>query len=234
MTGERWTGIGLWELVGWVDDRVPHGANGFNDVLADTGYTVIVTASDGYSKEFSSKDIARNNNYIVANKLNGSELSKEGNKPSWPLRLVGADVSTHASVGGIASIELTEFQKPVDVPTVHIVKFAADGTTIVNETTIDYLWMQQNLQVYGDDQPYKFQGVTFDPNDLWNPNETLGMNPPKIEEIIRGTSVRDLVDLVGGMPEGTEITFVARDGRETNLWLEQHLRLQPAPGRRCP
>jgi PGF-pre-PGF domain-containing protein len=217
VTGERWTGIGLWELVGWVDDRVPHGANGFNDVLADTGYTVIVTASDGYSKEFSSKDIARNNNYIVANKLNGSELSKEGNKPSWPLRLVGADVSTHASVGGIASIELTEFQKPVDVPTVHIVKFAADGTTIVNETTIDYLWMQQNLQVYGDDQPYKFQGVTFDPNDLWNPDETLGMNPPKIEEIIRGTSVRDLVDLVGGMPEGTEITFVARDGWETNL-----------------
>jgi len=217
VTGERWTGIGLWELAGWVDDRVPHGANGFNDVLADTGYTVIVTASDGYSKEFNSKDIARNNNYIIANKLNGSELSKDGDKPSWPLRLVGSDVSTHASVGGIASIELTEFQKPVDVPTIHIVKFAADGTTVINETTVDYLWMQQNLQVYGDNESYKFQGVTFDPNDLWNPDETLGMNPPKIEETIRGTSVHDLVELVGGMPEGTEITFVARDGWETNL-----------------
>ncbi|WP_220682253.1 PGF-pre-PGF domain-containing protein [Methanofollis formosanus] len=216
-TGERWEGIALWELCGWVDDRVPHGQNGFNDLVADNGYKVIVTAKDGYSKEFLSKDIARNNNYIVANKLNGTALPNDGDKAPWPLRLVGADVAGSNSVGSIASIELTEFQKPAEVPAVRIVKFAPDGVTVLNETTVDYLWMKDHLEVHGDDQLYKFQGVTFDPNDLWNPEENKALDPPKIEDVIRGTAVRDLVDLVGGMPEGTEISFIAKDGWETKL-----------------
>ncbi|QSZ66557.1 PGF-pre-PGF domain-containing protein [Methanofollis aquaemaris] len=216
-TGERWEGIALWELCGWVDDRVPHGQNGFNDLVADNGYKVIVTAKDGYSKEFLSKDIARNNNYIVANKLNGTALPNDGDKAPWPLRLVGADVAGSNSVGSIASIELTEFQKPAEVPTVRIVKFAPDGVTVLNETTVDYRWMKDHLEVHGDDQPYKFQGVTFDPNDLWNPEENKALDPPKIEDVIKGTAVRDLVDLVGGMPKGTEISFIAKDGWETKL-----------------
>ena len=31
----------------------------------------------------------------------------------------------------------------------HIVKYAGDGSTILNETTVDFQWMETNLPVYG-------------------------------------------------------------------------------------
>src|SRR5690606_39802723 len=37
------------------------------------------------------------------------------------------------SVSKIAEIELTEFGVPTEIPKVHIVKYAADGMTVVNE-----------------------------------------------------------------------------------------------------
>ncbi|WP_165394774.1 PGF-pre-PGF domain-containing protein [Methanofollis fontis] len=217
-TGETWGGIALWELCGFVDDRIPHGSDGFNDGVATAGYTVIVTASDGYSKEFSSKDLARNNNYIVANTLNGTPLSQEGSKAPWPLRLVGSDVSGSNSVGAIASIELTDFQKPTEIPTIHVVSYDADGTTIIDEITVDYTWMEENLPVYGDGETvYHFQGPTFDPDDLWNPAEDKNAIPGKVFGAVMGTSIKDLCDLVGGMSEGTEIVLEATDGYKTKM-----------------
>ena len=32
----------------------------------------------------------------------------------------------------------------------HLVKYAADGTTVLNERTMTYGWMKANLPVYGD------------------------------------------------------------------------------------
>ncbi len=217
-TGERWSGLPLWDLCGWVDDRIPHGSNGFNDGAATAGYKVIVTAGDGYSKEFSSKDIARNNGYIIANTLNGTALPKDGDKAPWPLRLVGPAVSGSNSVGSIAKIELTEFQKPTQIPDLHIIKYGADGTTIVAEKTLNYTWMQENLKVYGDGETvYRFQGPTFDPADLWNPEQNKNVDPGKVYGAVKGTSVRDLCDLVGGMEPGTEITLEAGDGYQTKM-----------------
>lgn len=217
-TGEKWGGISLHDLCGWVDDRIPHGPNAFNGGVANAGYTVIVTAGDGFSTEFSSKDIAEHeDDYIVANTLNGTALPK-GEKKPWPLRLVGPAVSGSNSVGNIASIELTEFQKPTEIPTVRIVKYAEDRTTVLSEKTVDYTWMKENLKVYGDGETYyRYEGLNFPPNDPWDKDETYPHGYFKIEEQIMGTSVRDLCDLVGGMGPDTEITFAAPDGWETTL-----------------
>ena len=65
--GNVYTGIPLWRLMGWVDDRIPHGPNGFNDAAAIAGYKVIVKAGDGYAKEFTSQQIGKTNAFIVAN-----------------------------------------------------------------------------------------------------------------------------------------------------------------------
>ena len=214
-TGNVYEGIPLWRLMGWVDDRVPHGPNGFNNALAQAGYTVIVTAGDGYSKELTSQDIGTDSSFIVANRMNGVPLA--GSKA--PLQLVGSGLpSASYSVGNLVRIELTEFQEPTEIPTITIIKYAADGTTIIDQTTVDHIWMEANLPVIGDGVTvYKYQGVTFDPDDLWDPTETKGMTPPKIANAIRGTRVSDLCDLVGGMAPGTEVTFVATDEFTTTL-----------------
>ncbi len=47
---------------------------------------------------------------------------------------------------------------------VHIVRYAADGATVLQETTVDYRWMEENLPVLGDGEThYYHQGPVFDP-----------------------------------------------------------------------
>ncbi|KAF1078975.1 hypothetical protein [Methanogenium sp. MK-MG] len=207
-TGEQWGGIPLWVLAGWVDDRTPHGADGFNDAVALAGYTVIVTAEDGYSKSLPSALVARNNGLIVANTLNGSAL-----EDSFPLRLVGPDLPEASySVGNLAKIELTDFCKPEGSLPLTIVKYASDGVTELSNVTFTWDWMADNLPVYGDGvTEYKFEGLCFPPEDPWDMAETYPSGF-KIIEAIKGTSVRELCDLAGGMDSGTEITFIATDG----------------------
>ncbi len=215
-TGDVWEGVPLWFFCGWTDDRISHGPDSFNDEQAAAGYKIIVKAGDGYAKEFASADVARNGGYIVADTLNGTPLSKDGSHPPWPLRLVGSEVSGGNRVGNIVEIELTEFGVSTDVPSVHIIKYDTDGTTILNETNATYLWMKANLPVIGDGTTaYKFESVDFS-GDHWDQAETYP-GGFKVDRVVKGTSVKDLCELVGGMGAGTEIKLVASDGYETKL-----------------
>jgi Oxidoreductase molybdopterin binding domain. len=100
--GRKWKGIPLWLFVGKVDDDVKHGSGAFNDGLADKGYEVKVTASDGYSHTFSSADVKRNEGIIVAYKMNGAPLPEE----YWPLSIVGPGLTGKQKVGQIVKIEI--------------------------------------------------------------------------------------------------------------------------------
>ncbi len=98
-----WSGMPLWLLCGWVDDAVIHGPGSFNDALAAAGYEITVSGSDGYNRTFTSADVARNDDIIVANNLNGQPLPAG----RFPLRLVGPGLSGADKVSEIVSIELT-------------------------------------------------------------------------------------------------------------------------------
>ncbi len=139
-TSDVWEGVPLWFFCGWVDDRIPHGPDGFNDNQAAMGYKIIVKAGDGYAKEFASADVARNGGFIVADTLNDEPLSQDGSHPPWPLRLVGSEVSGGSRVGNIVEIELTEFGVSTEVPSLHIIKYDMDGTTILNDKYWHYYW----------------------------------------------------------------------------------------------
>jgi len=211
-----WSGIPLWLLTGWVDDRQPHDYNA-NQAMA--GYTILVKAGDGYTKDFASTDIAWSSDYIIANKLNGAPLTG-----SWPLRLVGNGVANDGALGGfsvgnIAEIELTSFETALPIPEVRIIKYAEDNTTILDETTADYLWMERDsgLDVIGDGTTvYRYEGITNNPDDVWDADETYP-GGYKIANAVKGTRIKDLCELVGGMGAGTEIVLVAKDGFETTL-----------------
>ena len=90
---------------------------------------------------------------------------------------------------------------------VHVVKYASDGTTVLKETTVDYQWMEDNLDIYGDGETeYYHQGPIFEDEwlavhpgetyDFWDENETvnyLGKN----KGCPMGTDIKDLCNLVG-------------------------------------
>jgi hypothetical protein len=95
---------------------------------------------------------------------------------------------------------------------VHLVKFAADGTTVLEERTVDYEWMGDNLEKQGDGKiHYYHQGPVFE-GDRWDPGETINL---KDKGAVQGTDIKDLCELVGGMSPGDEVMIHAPDGYHT-------------------
>ncbi len=97
---------------------------------------------------------------------------------------------------------------------VTIVKFAADGTTILGQTTVTWEWMRDNLPVQGDGTThYYHQGPTFDDSTeeaRWDPGETVNIDS-RDYGAVRGTDVKDLCNLVGGASPGDTIKIKASD-----------------------
>lgn len=232
-SGNEYTGIPLWRLVGWVDDEDSHSSEGFNEDLYTAGYTITVKAGDGYEKEFSTQEIGTSDDVLIANEMNGEPLPQDGEKPSYPLKLVGPSINGGNSVGNIAEIVLSEFSsleqldpsvssgstesKDSEIPSIHIVVFGDDGKTIINETTVNYRMMEESFPVIGDGETeYKYESITNNPDDIWGADQNFA-GGFKIKSVVKGTLVRDLVDLVGGMEPGTSIKLIASDGYETKL-----------------
>jgi PKD repeat protein len=95
--GNVWSGVPLWVLAGTVDDIELADHWTFNDDIAAMAYTVQVTASDGFSRTFNGEMVARNDNFLVANRMNGEPLDDT----AFPLRLVGSAVTrTDGSLSG--------------------------------------------------------------------------------------------------------------------------------------
>ena len=113
---------------------------------------------------------------------------------------------------------------------VHVVKYAADGTTVLNETTVTYQWMEANLPVQGDGRThYYHQGPVFadDKEAQWNVNETTNF---KDMGAVKGTAVRDLCDLLGGMAPGDEVMVKAGDGYHVEFPYANVYRPDPRQG----
>jgi hypothetical protein len=96
--------MALWLLAGFVDDDDMHSSESFNDELAEAGYWVVITNDDGVSVTINSTEIIRNENYIIANTLNGENIPDTSE--DWPLVLVGPG---SASISKITEIKLLSF-----------------------------------------------------------------------------------------------------------------------------
>jgi len=103
---------------------------------------------------------------------------------------------------------------------VHLVKYANDGTTILAEKTLTYQEMESTLPIQGDGAThYYLQGPVFvdDHNEAteeklrWNPDEDTNVQE-KDAGAVKGTDVRDLCNLVGGMKSGETLKIKASDG----------------------
>lgn len=117
----------------------------------------------------------------------------------------------------IAIILMLTFVTPAMAATtqIHIVKYANDRSTILAEKTLTYQQMRDTLPVLGDGTThYYHQGPVFvdNPDDRWNPKEDTNANPEKDMGAVKGTDVRDLCDLVGGMSPSDTLVIKASDG----------------------
>jgi DMSO/TMAO reductase YedYZ molybdopterin-dependent catalytic subunit len=101
-SGRKWEGVALWRLVGKVDDAITNRGDVFEDALADRGYRVRLTSADGSTEEFSSAQLKRNNDYVIAYQIDGLPLMEN----YWPLRLVGPNLDSTSQIGQIGKLQL--------------------------------------------------------------------------------------------------------------------------------
>jgi len=76
----EYSGFPLWLLLGYVDDPkyAPHKQDAailpYMDDVANAGYTIELTASDGFKVSIDSREVTRNDDVIVALYKNGEKL----------------------------------------------------------------------------------------------------------------------------------------------------------------
>ncbi|MEN6524633.1 MAG: hypothetical protein ABFD14_13010 [Anaerolineaceae bacterium] len=199
--GNEWTGIPLWYLMGRVDDAVRHESRAFDEDLANAGYTITITAADGYSIELNSKDAAFNDEWIVALNENGEPISDK----NYPLRLVGNGLTKEQMIGAIDSITLDIEPLP-----------EATEAPATQEPTDDARTMEGDLVISGNVEfTMPFQYDELKDMDV----VTINTKHPKKDEMrdYEGVRLNDLLTMAKPKADATKLTFVAGDGYSTTL-----------------
>ena len=131
---------------------------------------------------------------------------KENNKKNNYLKIIFGLLAAGMLLSGFV---LTASAAPTTEVTVSLVD---ENGSDAFEKTVDYTWMEENLPVYGDGVThYYHQGPVFsdDKETRWDLNETSNF---KDRGAVKGTAVKDLCDLAGGMETGDDLMISAVDG----------------------
>jgi DMSO/TMAO reductase YedYZ molybdopterin-dependent catalytic subunit len=192
--GQNWVGVPLWLLVGEVDDNNSHATGAYNDTLADAGYTVDVTSSDGATVTLDSKLIKRNNKIIVAFTVNDAELPEQ----YYPLRLVGSGLDQTQMIGKVEMIQLN--LPSAATPTA--LAPAAAGTLVITGM-INHSLALTDAVLHG------------------MKNVTISTIPPKQTnaQSYTGVPLNDLLDQAGVKTGASSVLFTASDGYSAEVSL---------------
>ena len=100
---ETWAGVPLFLLIGQIDGGKSHGGYGaYDEALALKGYRIKITSASGASVIVGSRTIRNQDKIILANKLQGSELTTD----YYPLRLVGPKIGSKSFIGQVVKIQM--------------------------------------------------------------------------------------------------------------------------------
>jgi DMSO/TMAO reductase YedYZ molybdopterin-dependent catalytic subunit len=200
---QEWVGVPLWLLVGAVDDEIPHEGPAFNYDLSQTGYNVEVIASDGYAVTFDSVRVARNDNIIMAYKVNENPLIDK----YYPLRLVGPDLQKNEMVGAIAELKLdleplpaTEEPPPVEAAEP---KMTAEGSLVVVGLV---------------DQAMGFMEADLRALEVL---QITAEHPKKGSQDYEGVSLNALLEMAGVQDGVTKLVITSMEGYAAEVSLEE-------------
>jgi len=197
---QQWVGVPLWLFVGTVDDEIEHEGPAFNDALADAGYGVEVIASDGYTVTFEAARVKRNDNIIVAYKVNENQLPDE----YFPLRLVGADLDKQEMVGMIAQIKVAVEPVPAAATATEV---SATAEAVGRGSLVIVGLVNQELSLMeGDLRALEVLKVTAE-------------HPKKGKEDYEGVSLNTLLDMAGLKAAATTLVITASDGYSSEVGL---------------
>ncbi len=202
---QQWAGVPLWLLVGSVDDEIEHEGPAFNDTLADAGYGVDVIASDGYTTTFDAARIKRNNNIIVAYKVNGNQLPEE----YFPLRLVGSDLNKKEMVGAIAQIK-------VGLEPLPVTETATAEPAVTEAPAASKVEVTGSLVITGAvNKPMGFKEADLRAMDSLK----VSAETKKGKQNFDGVSLNALLDLAGLKDGATTLVITASDGYSAEVKL---------------
>ncbi|KAF1078716.1 NosD domain-containing protein [Methanogenium sp. MK-MG] len=115
---------------------------------------------------------------------------------------------------------------------VTVSKLAADGSLIATKT-VDYHWMEENLPIQGDGiTHYYHEGPALGNEEgivRWDKNET-GNIEEKDYGALKGTDVKDLCELVGGMSSEDTVRIMANDGMSKRFGYQNVYTPEPRQG----
>lgn len=199
---QEWVGVPLWLFVGSVDDEIEHEGPAFNDELSESGYSVDVIAADGYTVIFDAARLNRNDNILVAYKVNENQLPEE----YFPLRLVGDDLAKNEMVGRIAEIRVG--LEPIVVATEVVTEEAAAESVEVTGSLV-------------------ITGAVTEPTGFME-TDLRGMEVLKItaehpkqgKNDYEGVSLNALLDLVGVTDGSKTLVVTASDGYSAEVSLD--------------
>jgi hypothetical protein len=197
---QKWVGVPLWLFVGSVDDEIVHEGPAFNDALANAGYKVDVVAADGYTATFDSARVKRNNNIIVAYKVNDNQLPDE----YFPLRLVGSDLTKKEMVGKITGINVGIEPLPATAP----VATKASSASVPAGTGSLVLTGSVNKELSLMEADLRAMEML-----------TVSAETKKGKQDFEGVSLNALLDMAGVKDGATKLVATATDGyaSEVNL-----------------
>ncbi|GAP12964.1 sulfite oxidase [Longilinea arvoryzae] len=190
---QEWSGTPLWIVVGRVDDEFKHGSDvePYNRELADAGYTIELVAADGTSVTLNSADIKENNAILLANKVNGNQLTDK----DFPLRLVGSGLDGKQSVGGIVKLILhfNETAAEGQAATPAVAPAGEEALKLTGLVNAEQSWSLDMLKA-------------LDVVKLQLEHPKKGMTD------YEGVRLNDLLTLAGLKADATSLIFTAADG----------------------
>lgn len=196
---QTWSGTPLYYLVGMMDDEIKHGDNSFNKDLAEANYTVEVIGKDGFSATFEVARLIGNNDIIVANQVNGNQLTDA----DFPLRLVGADIQKKEGVGGIEKIilHLDETAAPAPTATPEPAPVEVEPVALPEGKAFIITGLAENAQAWSLDELKKMEVVQLSVE-----------HPKKGKQDVEGVRINALLDLAVVKADAKQIVFIAADG----------------------
>jgi hypothetical protein len=198
-----WAGVPLWLFVGSVDDEIEHEGPAFNDELVKGNYSIEVVAADGYTVAFDAARVARNNNIIVAYKVNENPLVDK----YFPLRLVGSDLAKNEMAGAIAELKVGLEPLPAATEEASVTQPAVSAKP------------EGSLAIFG--MVKQALGLMESNLRAMNVLQVTAEHPKKGSQDYEGVSLNALLDLVGVQDGATKLVITASDGYTAEVSLQE-------------